>query len=80
MNSSALTSKGQVTIPKKIRQQLGLKPGDQVAFIFENGQAMLFRKQNNIEAAFGIGKPKRSASLQDIESAIRKRGSQNGRS
>lgn len=27
-----ITSKGQVTIPKFIRQQLGLKPGDQATF------------------------------------------------
>ena len=27
-----ITSKGQVTIPKHIRQVLGVKPGDQVAF------------------------------------------------
>lgn len=29
---SRITSKGQVTIPKNIRQVLGVKPGDRVAF------------------------------------------------
>ena len=29
---SRMTSKGQVTIPKNIRQALGVKPGDHVAF------------------------------------------------
>lgn len=29
---SRLTSKGQVTIPKQIRQVLGIEPGDQVEF------------------------------------------------
>jgi AbrB family looped-hinge helix DNA binding protein len=29
---SALTVKGQVTIPKPVRDRLGLKPGDEVAF------------------------------------------------
>ena len=29
---SRITSKGQVTIPKHIRQVLGVKPGDRVAF------------------------------------------------
>jgi antitoxin PrlF len=32
MAISTLTSKGQVTIPKKIRTQLGLKPGDRLNF------------------------------------------------
>jgi AbrB family looped-hinge helix DNA binding protein len=29
---SAITSKGQATIPKAIREHLGLKPGDRVKF------------------------------------------------
>lgn len=32
MNSSTLTSKGQVTIPKRLRDYLGLAPGDKVRF------------------------------------------------
>lgn len=27
-----VTTKGQVTIPKRIREELGIQPGDQVAF------------------------------------------------
>ncbi len=29
---SRITSKGQVTIPKNIRQVLGVKPGDQIEY------------------------------------------------
>ncbi len=32
MPSATITSKGQVTIPKKIRDQLQLKPGDTINF------------------------------------------------
>ena len=32
MNSSTLTTKGQVTIPKRLRDYLGLSPGDKVGF------------------------------------------------
>lgn len=32
MNSSTLTVKGQVTIPKHLRDYLGLAPGDKVSF------------------------------------------------
>lgn len=31
--TSTLTSKGQVTVPKKIRDYLGLQPGSAVAFL-----------------------------------------------
>lgn len=78
MHSSSLTSKGQVTIPAEIRQQLGFHSGDKVGFLIEDDHIILFRKQNDIEAAFGICKPKRTASLKDIEEAIRKGGSDGG--
>lgn len=38
-----ITSKGQVTIPKHVREKLGLGPGDDVGFR-EEGQAMIVEK------------------------------------
>lgn len=35
MPKTTLTSKGQVTIPREIRQRLGLKQGDQLVFRFD---------------------------------------------
>lgn len=39
--TATVTSKGQVTIPQQIRQRLGLKQGDRVEFIIENGGAVI---------------------------------------
>lgn len=75
MRSSALTTKGQVTIPSEMRQQLQLQPGDKIGFLLEDGHIILFKKLDNIEAAFGICKPKKTASLKDIEDAIHTQGS-----
>jgi AbrB family looped-hinge helix DNA binding protein len=36
-----LTSKGQVTIPKSVREGLGLRPGDEVEFVVEGGDYRL---------------------------------------
>lgn len=36
-----LTSKGQITIPKRVREGLGLKPGDEVEFVAEGGEYRL---------------------------------------
>ena len=36
MAASTLTSKGQVTIPKEIRRQLGLQAGDRLDFRLDN--------------------------------------------
>lgn len=78
MHSSSMTIKGQITIPADIRKQLDLHPGDKIGFIIENSHVVLFRKETNIEAAFGICHPKSSASLKDMEDAINKRGGNAG--
>lgn len=75
MHSSALTSKGQVTIPSHIRRKLGLHSGDKIGFTIENDHVILFRKKNNIEEAFGLLRAKHGISLADMDIAIRKRGS-----
>lgn len=42
--ANALTVKGQVTIPKRVRDALGLKPGDGVDFLLdERGQVVVRR-------------------------------------
>lgn len=38
---ATLTSKGQITIPQEVRRRLGLKQGDQVVFVTENGQTVI---------------------------------------
>ena len=39
---STITSKGQATIPKAVREHLGLKPGDRIRFfIHPNGTVVL---------------------------------------
>ena len=37
INDARVMSKGQATIPKNIREALGVTTGDRVTFIFENG-------------------------------------------
>ena len=41
MIGSKLTSKGQTTIPKEIRDYLGIQPGDRVVFLRKDGQVIL---------------------------------------
>jgi antitoxin PrlF len=51
---NALTVKGQVTIPKRVRDALGLKPGDQVDFVMDEGGDVYLRRGG---AAAGDQKP-----------------------
>lgn len=41
MEVSRISSKGQVTIPKSIRELLKLNEGDRVAFLEEDGKVMI---------------------------------------
>ncbi|HLJ26916.1 MAG TPA: AbrB/MazE/SpoVT family DNA-binding domain-containing protein [Candidatus Angelobacter sp.] len=42
---SAITVKGQATIPKEIREHLGLKPGDRLKFFYHpDGSVVLLPK------------------------------------
>jgi antitoxin PrlF len=41
---SRLTEGGQVTIPKHVRDGMGLRPGDEVEFVAERGGGYLLRK------------------------------------
>jgi antitoxin PrlF len=39
--SSRISSKGQVTVPAEVRQRLGLRSGDRVEFVTENGRTTI---------------------------------------
>ncbi|SMO57572.1 AbrB/MazE/SpoVT family DNA-binding domain-containing protein [Gracilimonas mengyeensis] len=59
MPTATLTSKGQVTIPKKIRDKLNLKPGDKINFDIEaeGDVKMSTSKKSILEAAGKLHRP-----------------------
>lgn len=75
-SSSTITSKGQTTIPKAVRDRLGLKPGDRVEFIIEDGDrvVMIPATLPLAEMAGFLPAPERPVSLEEMEQAIRGRG------
>jgi antitoxin PrlF len=75
--AARLTSKGQITIPKTVRDTLELEPGDQVVFRLEGGRAILARTKDFLDLAGTVTVPakKRGAAWDDIRrEAWRKRG------
>jgi antitoxin PrlF len=57
---SALTVKGQTTIPKPIREHLGLKPGDRVKFFLHPDGSVVLLPKRPAAALRGIIKSRRS--------------------
>lgn len=75
MALATLTSKGQTTIPKRVRERLGLKAGDRLDFVVQDDGTVLMVPAT-LRAADLIGclpPPKRVATLDDMERAIRRR-------
>ncbi|MBI2965105.1 MAG: AbrB/MazE/SpoVT family DNA-binding domain-containing protein [Chloroflexi bacterium] len=44
MADATVTSKGQITIPKPVRERMGLKPGDHVEFVEDHGKVHMKKK------------------------------------
>lgn len=76
MATATLTSKGQTTIPQKIRSYLGLHTGDRLEFLInEEGKVLLTPLTVDVRELKGcLPKPKKSASIEEMNQAIAKRG------
>jgi AbrB family looped-hinge helix DNA binding protein len=69
---ATLTSQGQVTVPKTVREHLRLRSGQTVRFVLrEDGRVELASQSHRLSDLFGIlGKPPRSATLEEMDEAI----------
>jgi len=56
---SAITVKGQATIPKAIREHLHLKPGDRVKFFLHPDGSVVLLPKLSVSALRGIVKSRR---------------------
>ncbi|HKL77121.1 MAG TPA: AbrB/MazE/SpoVT family DNA-binding domain-containing protein [Gammaproteobacteria bacterium] len=71
---ATVTSKGQITLPKDLREQLHLATGDRVIFLMEeDGSVHLIPKHTSLKDLKGIvPKPEQPVSLEEMERAIEK--------
>jgi len=70
---SVITRKGQVTIPKEIRDHLKAKEGEKVAFVLRGDDVILRMMRGNILDLKGSVKaPKRSQNFEDIRKSVKK--------
>jgi len=72
MEATSVTSKGQVTIPKSLRQQLGLRRGSKVMFVLAGDHVemrIVSTPANLPVSGFGMLKGKRLAVPADFDPA-----------
>jgi antitoxin PrlF len=71
--AARLTSKGQVTIPKAVREALGLAEGDQLVFRVEGRRAVLARTADLLDLAGAVEVPaeKRGVAWEDVRRRAR---------
>jgi antitoxin PrlF len=55
--AAKVTSKGQVTVPKAVREALGIEAGDDVVFRVEGNRAVLARTTGFLDLAGSIQVP-----------------------
>jgi antitoxin PrlF len=55
--AARVTSKGQVTVPKAVRDALGIEEGDEVVFRVEGNRAVLARTPDFLDLAGSIRVP-----------------------
>jgi antitoxin PrlF len=67
---SALTSKGQMTVPKAIREHLHLKPGDRVRFFVHPDGTVVLLPKLPITALKGLLKTTKHATISEMNDAI----------
>jgi antitoxin PrlF len=64
MSLATITSKGQTTIPKEIRDCLGLQPKDQVQFTLVADETVIMRvKKRSVRELFGLLRDPERASI-----------------
>lgn len=81
MSTATMTSKGQITVPKDVREDLNLKAGSKVMFVkLHNGQYRIVPRTGSVEDFLGIlYDPTRPAmTIEEINDAIADGGAESG--
>jgi len=76
---SALSVKGQTTIPKAIRDHLHLQPGDRIKFFLHPDGSVVILPKIPTSKLNGSVRVRRRASLDDMETAIGEGATARGR-
>ena len=73
MSTTTVTSKGQLTLPKEIRDRLGLKAGDKLSCsVVGDGEIVMRRKTLDVSDLVGLlHVPGKRAAIEEIDDAAK---------
>ena len=74
MATAKITSKGQTTIPKSVRDSLRLKSGDKVEFVVQpEGTALMIPKTGRLADLKGfLPRPERALTIEEMNAGVRR--------
>jgi AbrB family looped-hinge helix DNA binding protein len=74
MPKATLTTKGQITVPKEVRERLGVEAGDRLEFVEqERGVYKVVAATRDVRHLKGlITKPPRPVPVEQMKAAVRK--------
>ncbi len=76
MSTATITTKGQITIPKKVRDDLHLNTGDVIEIVIvKDGEAIMRPVTKKVSEVFGKLRDniKRTVSVEEMNDAVRSR-------
>jgi antitoxin PrlF len=75
MTAATLTSKGQVTLPKSVRDRLGVQTGDRVEFIETSAGFLILPVKRELAEIKGIvPRTRKPVTIEDMNRAIARMG------
>jgi antitoxin PrlF len=78
LTTATVTSKGQITIPSRVRNALGVEAGDRVEFVEQGkGQFAIIAATRSVQELKGLfhGKRGKPVSIEEMNAAIARRAS-----
>ena len=75
MYESTVTAKGQTTLPKDVRDLLGLEPGDRIRYLVTGDSVRILRPRKAMSLCGALKREGPVVSLEAMDAAIRDRAS-----
>ena len=74
MARTTLTTRGRITLPKEVRDRMGLRPGDRLEFVErERGVYEVVAARKDVRHLKGlVFKPRRPLSVEEMKAAVRR--------